>query len=285
MKRPSSGGPYFELDQEHEDGVAHIRFCRPERLNTLTPTFLSVLRGAVENLDAVGRTRALVVSSTGRHFTAGMSLDVFDDDTQLSGVASARERLNFQRMLGDLMASLNALEAARFPVICAIQGGCIGGGLDLAAACDIRLCSSDAFFVVQETAVGMAADLGVLQRLPKIVAPGVVREMAYTADRLGADRALSVGLVNQVLVDHTALIERAIAMARRIAEHSPLAVAGTKAALNHARDHSVGDSLAHMQLLQSAIFSPDEMAAAISAWKNKQLARFEALAVGGDAPL
>ena len=136
------------------------------------------------------------------------------------------------------MDCFSALDEARFPVICAIQGGCIGGALDLATACDIRLCSADAFFTAcRRSTIGMAADLGVLQRLPKIVPQGVAREMAYTGERLGAERALAVGLVNAVLPDAAALLEHAMTLARSIAAKSPLAIAGSKLALNHARDH------------------------------------------------
>src|SRR5688572_9210073 len=168
------------------------------------------------------------------------------------------------------MACFSALDEARFPVICAIQGGCIGGALDLATACDIRLCTADAFFCVQEIQIGMTADLGVLQRLPKIVPQGVAREMAYTGDRLGSDRALAVGLVNAVLPDVHALLDHAMALAKKIAAKSPLAIAGSKLALNHARDHGTAASLQQMTLLQSAIFDTDEMGEAIAAWKDKR---------------
>ena len=157
------------------------------------------------------------------------------------------------------------------------KGGCIGGALDLATACDIRLCSADAFFTVQEIHIGMMADLGVLQRLMKIVPQGVAREMAYTGDRMGADRALAVGLVNQVLPDAAALLERAMQLAGAIAAKSPLAVAGSKLALNQARDHGTAAALQQMTWLQSSIFDSAEMATAISAWKAKQMAEFDAL--------
>jgi len=150
--------------------------------------------------------------------------------------------------------------------------------LDLAAACDIRVCSADAFFTVQEIHIGMAADLGVLQRLPKIVPPGVAREMAYTGDRLGAERALATGLVNAVLPDAGALHAHAQALAQNIATKSPLAVSGSKRALNYARDHGTEESLQQMTLLQSAIFDIEEMAMAIMAWKAKQKAEFAPLA-------
>ena len=197
---------FFALS--HENGVAHLQLNRPERLNTMTPAFFPAVRDAVRRLGDEGATRALVISSTGKHFSAGMSLDVFAGNFPALAATTARERLAFQESLRKLIDCFSALDEARFPVICAIQGGCIGGALDLATACDIRVCSADAFFTVQEITIGMVADLGVLQRLPKIVPQGVAREMAFTGERLGAERALAVGLVNAVLADATATVER-----------------------------------------------------------------------------
>ena len=218
-------------------GVSHLQLCRPERLNTLDPAFFPALRDAVTELNAAGRSRALVISSTGKHFSAGMALEVFASNLAMLDTGSARARLAFQDSLRQLMRCFDVLAEARFPVIAAVQGGCIGGALDLAAACDIRVCSADAFFTVQEIHIGMAADLGVLQRLPKIVPAGLAHEMAYTGDRIGAERALAAGLVNAVLPDAGALLAHALALAVRIAEKSPLAVAGSKLALQYAADH------------------------------------------------
>jgi len=267
---------FFTLSDD--DGVAHLTLSRPERLNTMTPAFFPALRDAVRAMGDGGRTRVLVISSTGKHFSAGMSLDVFASDDAVFAVASARQRLAFQQSLRRLMDCFTALDEASFPIVCAIQGGCIGGALDLATACDIRLCSADAFFTVQEISIGMAADLGVLQRLPKIVPQGVAREMAYTGERMGAERALATGLVNAVLPDAAALRERALSLAAAIASKSPLAVAGSKLALNHARDHGTASALQQMTLLQSAIFDTGEMATAIDAWKAKRTASFDPLA-------
>ncbi len=267
---------FFSL--ETQDRVAHLQLNRPERLNTMSPPFFPALRDAVRGLGiAGGDTRALVISSTGRHFCAGMALDVFGSGDALLATATPRARLAFQESLRQLMDCFTALDEARFPVICAIQGGCVGGALDLATACDIRVCSADAFFTVQEIAIGMAADLGVLQRLPKIVPQGIAREMAYTGERLGAERALAVGLVNAVLPNPAALLDHAMALARSIAAKSPLAIAGSKLALNHARDHSTASALQQMTLLQSAIFDTGEMATAIAAWQEKRGAEFAAL--------
>ena len=266
---------FFQLDTEH--GIAHLQLNRAERLNTMAPPFFPALRDAVRGLSDAGEARALVISSTGKHFCAGMALEVFGGDDALLVTRTARARLNFQETLRKLIDCFSAIDEARLPVICAIQGGCIGGALDLATACDIRICSADAFFTVQEIHIGMMADLGVLQRLMKIVPQGVAREMAYTGDRVSAERALQIGLVNAVLPDAGAVLEHAKKLARSIAAKSPLAVTGSKLALNHARDHGTAASLQQMTWLQSAIFDTDEIALAISAWKVKEAASFDPL--------
>jgi len=266
---------FFQLATDH--GIAHLRLNRPERLNTMAPPFFPALRDAVRALSDSGEARVLVISSTGKHFCAGMALDVFGDDDALLVTRTARARLSFQESLRKLIDCFSAIDEARLPVICAIQGGCIGGALDLATACDLRVCSADAFFTVQEIHIGMMADLGVLQRLMKIVPQGVAREMAYTGDRVSAERALQIGLVNAVLPDAAATLDHAMGLARNIAAKSPLAIAGSKLALNHARDHGTAASLQQMTLLQSAIFDTDEMAVAIAAWKAKTAAGFEPL--------
>jgi enoyl-CoA hydratase len=262
----------------HTDaGIAHLQLNRPERLNAMAPPFFPALRDAVRALHEGGGVRALVISSTGKHFCAGMALDVFGGDAAFLAASTPRARLNFQDHLRKLIDCFTVLDEAHFPVICAVQGGCIGGALDLATACDIRLCTADAFFTVQEIHIGMMADLGVLQRLVKIVPQGVAREMAYLGERLGAERALAVGLVNAVLPNAEALLAHAMQLAKGIAAKSPLAIAGSKLALNHARDHGTAAALQQMTLLQSAIFDTDEMATAITAWKNKTVAEFAAL--------
>jgi len=270
---------FFQLSTE--GGIAHLQLNRPERMNTMALPFFPALRDAVQQLNDSGETRVLVISSTGKHFCAGMSLDVFSGNSGSSGMldtTSARTRLSFQQSLRRLMGCFDVLDEVRFPVICAVQGGCIGGGLDLASACDIRLCTADAFFTVQEIHIGMTADLGVLQRLPKIVPQGVAREMAYTGDRLGAERALAVGLVNAVLPDAAALTAHAMKLAQSIAAKSPLAMAGTKLSINYARDHGTAAALQQMTLLQSAIFDTTEMKEAIAAWKDKRNGEFDPLA-------
>ena len=269
---------FFSFDAA-ADGIAHLQFNRPERMNSMTPAFFELLRDAVQRLHDAGETRVLLISAQGKHFSSGMALDSFDpDNPALPTTATPRGRLAFHDTLRRLMACFDVLDAARFPVICAIQGGCIGGALDLATACDLRYCSADAFFCVQEINIGMAADVGSLQRLPKIVAPAVAREMAYTGERLPAERALAVGLVNAVLPDAAALQAHAMAVARTIAAKSPLAIAGSKLALNYARDHGTAAALAQMAVLQSAIFDTGDIVEAIAAWKGKRSGSFDPLA-------
>jgi len=272
---------FFRLDRDPATGVAELVLNRPERMNTMAPAFFPALRDAVQSLDDAGQVRVLLLRGEGKHFCAGMALDTFAPDGPMQALldtGSARRRLAFQTQLRRLMACFDVLDAARFPVVCAVQGACVGGALDLAAACDLRVCSADAFFTVQEIHIGMAADLGVLQRLQRLLPQGLARELAYTGDRLGAERALATGLVNAVLPDADALVAHARKLAGSIAAKSPLAIAASKAALNHARDHSTAASLEQMTLLQSAVFDVDEMARAIAAWQARQPAAFDPLA-------
>ena len=268
---------FFRIDEDATTGVCELTLDHPERMNTMTPAFFPALRDAVQALDDAGRARVLIVRAEGKHFSAGMALDVFAGELAMLDTSTARKRLSFQASLRRLMACFDVLDAARFPVICAVQGACVGGALDLAAACDLRVCTSDAFFTVQEIHIGMAADLGVLQRLQRLLPQGLARELAFTGDRLGAERALATGFVNAVLADGDALVAHARKLAAAIAAKSPLAIAASKLALNHARDHSTADSLAQMTLLQSAVFDVDEMARAIAAWQAKTPAAFDPL--------
>jgi enoyl-CoA hydratase len=252
-----------------DGAVAHVELARPDTLNAMTFGGIAELARHVESLARDTTVRCLVISSTGKHFCAGMQLDEFGSGTVDLGVSSSRARWRLRENLTELMRQFDTLDAAPFPVIAAIQGGCIGGAVDLVAACDLRLCSADAFFSIQEINVGLVADLGTLQRLPKLIPPAVVREYAYTGRRMPAERALQAGLVNSVHATHEELHAAAFALAREIAQKSPLAIAGTKLAINYARDHGTREALEHMAVLQAAILSPDDMRAAIEGVKTK----------------
>jgi enoyl-CoA hydratase len=244
------------------DHVAHVVLNRPDALNSMIREFWNELPLIVRELDDRGDVRAIVVSSTGKHFCAGMDLAVFSSEDSGLGdgpgeMGRVRARLRQSALM--LQESFSAFEKARMPVLAAIQGGCIGGAVDMVTAADMRYCSADAFFVIQEINIGMTADVGTLQRLPKLIPDGVAREMAYTGRRMTAQRALEVGLVNEVFPTHEALVEGVLALAAEIASKSPLAVWGSKEMLTYARDHSVADSLNHIATWQTGMFQPSDM--------------------------
>ncbi|MBL0917944.1 MAG: enoyl-CoA hydratase/isomerase family protein [Hydrogenophaga sp.] len=258
------------------DHVAHLALNRPESLNTMGPTFWRELDGLLRQIHDEGRARALVISSTGKHFSAGMALDTFGgaitmDDQSPEGRAAIFD------LLTDMQATFTRLETLRVPVIFAIQGGCIGGAVDMVTAGCIRYASADAFFCIQEINIGMVADVGTLQRLPKLIPLGVVKELAYTGRRLGAQRALALGLVNEVFDSHAATLDAALQCAREIAGKPPVAIWGTKQAVNYARDHSVDDSLRQMGWLQGAIWSNAHVREAITAGKERRAGEFTPL--------
>jgi enoyl-CoA hydratase len=262
-----------------EDKVAHLQLKRPDVYNTMIPSFWSELPTIIEDIDRGARARAIVISSTGKHFCAGMDLSVFTGDNALAASGGAEElgrRRGFMwMMVQHLQDSFTALEDARMPVLAAVQGGCIGGAVDMVSAADMRYCSADAFFCIQEINIGMTADVGTLQRLPKIIPEGVARELAYTGDRMPAERALAVGLVNEVFDDHDALVEGTLAVAARIASRSPLAIWGTKEAINYTRDHSVADSLRHIAGWQSGMFTGLDMLEEFAAKAESREPSFE----------
>ena len=257
--------------------VGHLVLNRPDALNTMSPTFWRELETVLGSLhrNSAG-VRALVVSSTGKHFSAGMALETFGSGSIALDDASAVGRANIVDELLDMQQVFNQLEALRLPVLCAIHGGCIGGALDMAAACDIRYCTADAFFCIQEINIGMVADLGSLQRLPKLMSHSLLRELAYTGRRLPAARALASGLVSEVFDTQAQMVEAALACAAEIAAKPPVAIAGSKHALNYARDHSVRDSLEQMALLQAGFWQTDNLKLAIGARKG-EAAQFEDL--------
>lgn len=266
---------YQCFDLSLDGGIAHLRLNRPDSLNSMIPAFWRELPEIVRELDRGGEARVLVLSSTGRHFTAGMDLAVFSSpDFAPQEGEVGRTRANLRLNVLDLQESFSCLERARIPVIAAIQGGCIGGGVDLVSACDMRYATRDAFFCIQEINIGMTADVGTLQRLPKIVPEGVVRELAYTGRRMPAARAREVGLVNEVFDDHAALIAGVLEVAREIAARSPLAVWGSKEMITYARDHSVADGLNYIATWQTGMFQPGDMMETFQAKKEKREPRF-----------
>ena len=266
---------YFSFStSEH---IAHLVLNRPEAMNTMTPTFWRELDEVLTHIQRDGTARALVISSTGKHFSAGMSLDTFSNAIQMND-QSPEGRAAIFDSLTDLQATFTKLESLRIPVIVAIQGGCIGGAVDMVTACCIRYATKDTFFCIQEINIGMVADVGTLQRLPKLMPEAVVKELAYTGRRLKADKALMYGLVNEVFETNGEMLAAAMQCAKEIASKPPIAVWGTKQAIHYTRDHTVEDSLKQMGWLQGAIWSNAHVREAIVAAKEKRTAQFPALA-------
>jgi enoyl-CoA hydratase len=254
-------------DLERDGGVSHLRLNRPDAFNSLLPAFWTELPAVIADLDD-GRTRALVISSTGKHFCAGLDLSVFAGEGGLFG-DDAREpgRRRAQTYAGIRLfqTAFTALAQARFPVLAAIQGGCIGGGLGIASACDLRYATTDAFFVLGETNIGITADVGQLQRLPRVMPDAIVRELAYRGHRLPAARAEQIGFLNGTYADHATLVDGVLGIAAEVAGHSPLAVWGAKTAIDYAHEHSVADGLDQIALWQAAMYHRTDSAEAMTA--------------------
>jgi len=261
---------YRCFDVDISDRVAHVRLSRPDELNTMIPEFWRELPEIVTTISDEASARVVVISSTGRHFSAGMDLSVFTGDQLQADAEPGRRHARMRSNAKVLQWSFTALEKARVPVIAAVQGGVIGGAVDLVTACDMRYATADSFFCVQEINIGMTADVGTLQRLGKVIPEGVARELAFTGRRMPAQRAYEVGLVQQVFPGHEALLEGALATAQEIASKSPLAIWGTKVAMNYARDHSVDDSLDQIATWQSGMFQPADMMESFTAKAEKR---------------
>ncbi len=265
----------FSLTQQ--DQVAHLVLNRPEAMNTMHPGFWRELDEVLTQLHRDGQARALVISSTGKHFSAGMALETFGGAIAMDDRTPEGRSAMFDLLTG-MQATFTKLETLRIPVIAAIQGGCIGGAVDMVTACCIRYATADAFFCIQEINIGMVADVGTLQRLPKLIPLGVVKELAYTGRRLPAAKALAYGLVNEVFDSQEAMVAAALQCAREIAAKPPVAIWGTKHVIHYARDHSVDDALRQMGWVQGAIWSNEHVREAVTAMKQKRAGAFPDLA-------
>lgn len=276
MTAPATTAEWTCFDVSIEGGVAHIQLKRPEAFNAMNRAFWNELPAIVRDIDDHARARCIVISSTGKHFCSGMDLSVFTDGEGVSLLAGDKQNAaeSFRRHIHHLQDTFSCLDEARMPVIVAVQGGVIGGAVDMTSACDIRYATADAFFVIQEINIGMTADVGTFPRLCKLIPEGWVRELAYTGRRLPAQRAKEIGLVNEVFETHEQVVEHALATAREIASKAPLAVAGSKVMINYARDHSIKDALDYIAVWNTSMFSPMHMAEAFAAKNEKREGNF-----------
>lgn len=268
---------YNTISVDINNHIAHITLNRPDQLNSMVPDFWQELPACVRLIDANSAARVIVISSSGKHFSAGMDLSVFANMSNSFAGEPARRGERMRRMVLELQDSFNALEECRIPVLAAVQGGAIGGAVDMLSACDSRYCTQDAFFCIKETQLGMTADVGTLQRLPHLLSHGIVRELAYTGRNMQSAEALTHGFVNQVFSDQESLLKGVMKIAAQIAVHSPMAVSGCKEMLNYARDHSVAESLNYMATWQSGMFQMPDVQEAMAAGAEKRLPAFAEL--------
>ncbi|MEM7221176.1 MAG: crotonase/enoyl-CoA hydratase family protein [Pseudomonadota bacterium] len=272
---------YECFDVSISDQVAHLTMKRPDKRNSMIPSFWTELPEIVRHIDGTAAARVIVISSTGPHFTSGMDLAAFQQNPVLASgneqaarAAQLSRGASFMDTASHFQRSFSALEDCRIPVIAAIQGGCLGGGVDLVTACDMRYATEDAFLCIQEINIGMTADVGTFPRLVKLIPEGIVRELAYTGRRMPAAEAKDAGLINQVYADQATMIDAVMAVAREIATKPPLAVFGSKRMITYARDHSTADGLDYIAVWNASMLQPAEMQEAMVANKEKRAGDF-----------
>jgi len=255
-----------------ENNIAHIILSRGDAMNTMTRDFWNELPDIVREIDANALARVIVISSTGKHFSAGMDLSVFAAPGSVQNEAAdpyvAAEA--FRSNIRQIQSSFNALEEARMPVLIACQGGVIGGAMDMISAADIRWCTKDAFFCIQETNIAMTADVGTFPRLQRYIPEGWVKQMAYTGERLNAERARQIGLVNEVFETQDEMLEHVMGMAREIARKDPLVITGCKTLIHYGRDHSTADTLDYVGVWNAGMMPHAHMKEAFTAMAEKR---------------
>ncbi len=268
---------YTAIRLDKSGHVAEVVLNNPDKLNAMAPIFFDEIKMAFEDIDGDPEIRVAILWAEGRHFTAG--LDLFAASQNILGggdgdASAATKNYEFYNHVKHLQACFTAAEKCRKPVIAAVHGYCIGGGVDLTTACDIRLCTKDATFSIHETKIAIVADVGTLQRITRVVSKGMAREMAFTGRRLSADRALRFGLVNEVYDDKEAMLDGARTMAAEIAANPPLAVQGTKDILNYSEEHTVEEGLDYVAQWNASFLHSNDLKEAIMSFVEKREPNF-----------
>ncbi|NYE63901.1 enoyl-CoA hydratase [Duganella sp. 1224] len=259
--------PTLEAVSLDVDGaIATVRLHRPDKLNAMNLAMWHDLRAAFRHIDQTPAIRVAILEGEGKAFTAGIDLQMMlGVGAQVRDACDGRTRENLRRVILDLQDTLSSLERCRKPVLAAVHGACVGGGIDLICCADMRYCSADAWFTIKEIDIGMVADVGTLQRLPRLVGEGITRELAYTARKFDAAEAREMRLVNRVFDTPEALRAGVRAMAEQIAARSPLAVRGVKEMISYARDHSVADGLNYVATWNAAMLLSADLQTAMTA--------------------
>ncbi len=259
------------------DKVATVTLNRPEKANAMNWQLWQDIRSAMQWADRTPEVRVVVLQGEGKHFTSGIDLTMMMGlQGQIKDDCDGRMRENLRALILELQDTLTSLERCRKPVLAAVHAGCVGGGVDLVSCADMRYCSADAYFTIKEIDIGMVADVGTLQRLPKLIgSQGLVRELAYTGRKVEAEEAQRIGLVNRVFDSREALYAGVREIALQIAAKSPLSIRGTKEILNHTRDHSVADGLQYMASWNAAMLMSQDLMTAMMASMAKQTPEFK----------
>jgi len=257
---------------EPSPAVFHVQLNRPDKLNAINDNMWKEIGQCFSELSDNSDCRVIVLSGAGKIFCAGIDLmdamKLFQNFAELPDVARKCKAL--EKKIQEYQDSFTSIEKCSKPVIAAVHGACIGGGVDMICSADIRYCSADSWFQVKEVDLGMAADVGTLQRLPKIIgSQSLVRELAYTARKMHAPEALKIGFVSEVFDDQKSLLEKSLDIAKQIASKSPVAVQGTKLSLNYSRDHTVEEGLNHINMRNQVMLQSEDFVNAASALAMK----------------
>jgi len=266
---------YTVITYEVKDHVARVTLNRPQKLNAMNPAFWPEVEDVFKKIHEDREVRVVVVAGNGRCFSAG--LDLTESAALMQPQKGTQETDTLFHHIMEIQEAFNAIEECRKPVIAAVHGACIGGGLDLIAACDIRLCAKDAKFSLREARLGIIADLGSLNRLPYIIGEGPTKELAYTAKDIDAERALRIGLVSDVYEDKDAVIKAATELADEIAATAPLAVQGVKEVINFCRDKNVRDGLNYAAARSVMVLKGTDIMEAMMAFMQKRKPEFKGM--------
>jgi enoyl-CoA hydratase len=265
---------HFKVEIEHK--IAQVSFNRPEKANALHMDAWIEMQTVFETLSQADDLRVIILAGEGKHFCAGIDLELLMSIGRLQDIACPGKRSEKVRnLILTLQQTITAIEKCSKPVLAAIHNGCIGGGVDIATACDMRYCTEDAYFTVKEIDLGMVADLGTLQRLPKIISPGMAAEMAYTGRKVYGPEAKNIGLVNHCYASQQTLMEGVMQIASTIANKSPLSIRGTKDILHYTREHSVDDALNYMSTWNAAMLLSADLTEAFKATIEKRPPKFD----------
>ncbi len=266
---------YHHFLVDIKDKVATVSFNRPNKANALHMEAWDEMRSIFNQLSETPEARVILLKGEGKHFCAGIDLELLMSLNKLKEIScEGRRGEHLRKFILNLQDAVSAIEKCTKPVIAAIHNGCIGGGVDIAAACDMRYCTDDAYFTIKEIDMGMVADLGTLQRLPKLISPGLVAEMAYTGRKVSGPEAASIGLTNRSFPSERELLDGVHAIATAIASKSPLSIRGVKEVMRYAKDHPLDDSLNQIATWNAAMILSDDLTEAFKATLEKRTPKF-----------